>query len=144
MAITKEDWLRIKNENENEKAKETPIISSKELSNLEDRTLLFGYTCDKETHHVYLKDQEIHVVRYPHNEPRYPHIEPPYLLLVKTNQDFIPNKRVYPAASDLEFIQLLQSKSDLYISFTTWSQRQYDIALSETYYGKILLQHLYN
>ena len=29
---------------------------------LKDRTLLYGYTCDRKTFHVYLKDKEIHTV----------------------------------------------------------------------------------
>ena len=45
--------------------KEEEIICAEDLKpNLKDRTLLYGYTCERETFHVYIKDKEIHVVVY--------------------------------------------------------------------------------
>ena len=33
-----------------------PIISGDTLTRKKDRTLLYGYTCDRRTFHVYIKD----------------------------------------------------------------------------------------
>ena len=35
------------------------LINAKDLLNTKDRTLLYGYTCTRETFHVYLKNNEI-------------------------------------------------------------------------------------
>ena len=39
-----------------------PLITTQNLNNRQDRTLLYGYTCDRETWHVYLKKGNIHTV----------------------------------------------------------------------------------
>jgi hypothetical protein len=41
-----------------------PLVAASELSDRTDRTLLFGYTCDRQTFHVYLKDGEINRIVY--------------------------------------------------------------------------------
>lgn len=47
-----------------EKIKERIICGKDMTPHLKDRTLLYGYTCDRETFHVYMKNQNIHVVIY--------------------------------------------------------------------------------
>ena len=44
--------------------KQFEIIKAEDMSNTEDRTLIYGYTCERESFHVYIKDKEIHVVIY--------------------------------------------------------------------------------
>ena len=40
------------------------IIDSECLVDKKDRTLLYGYTCNGKTWHVYIKDEQIHIVVY--------------------------------------------------------------------------------
>ena len=42
-----------------EKIKEHIICGKDMTPHLKDRTLLYGYTCDRETFHVYMKNQNI-------------------------------------------------------------------------------------
>ena len=36
-----------------------PVLSAEDLKDKSDRTLLYGYTCDRDTWHVYLEDGKI-------------------------------------------------------------------------------------
>lgn len=104
-----------------EKAPE-PLISTQDLNNKQDRTLLYGYTCDRDTWHVYLKNGNIHTVLYRNSAFR----EIPVGLKeiqIKANQDYIPNKRLYPAACDYEFCMLLQD-SGYHLPFTNFDDRE--------------------
>lgn len=73
-----------------------------------DRTLLYGYTCDRKTFHVYLKDKEIHTVFY---DISYEEKDPNPIKMaevhVMSNRDYIPDKRLYPEACDYQFCKLL-------------------------------------
>jgi len=63
-----------------------------------DRTLLYGYTCEKYTWHVYLKEGEIHKLVY-----GYPNFFVSYTKRYGFNlKDLVPNKRVYPWGTDFE------------------------------------------
>lgn len=77
------------------------------LRNREDRTLLYGYTSDRTTVHVYMKDSLIHRVEYAYNSPEED-------WQVQINDTFVPdvlvpNKRLYPEACDAEFCEILKS-----------------------------------
>lgn len=85
-----------------------------------DRTLLYGYTCERKTFHVYMKNQKIYTVIYEKDfasgGKRPKNMK---LLEVKSNRDYIPDKRVYPEASDFHFCRLLKERG-IDIPFTTW------------------------
>jgi hypothetical protein len=79
----------------------TGKITANDLQDKSDRTLLFGYTLNRESFHVYLKGGEIFVAVYRHNKEL--SVTPNEGL----NSDYIPCKRVYPQHSDYEFCKLL-------------------------------------
>ena len=63
---------------------------------LKDRTLLYGYTCDRKTFHVYLKDKEIHTVLYDISyDGKIPKPINMTEVHVMSNRDYVPDKRLY-------------------------------------------------
>lgn len=82
-------------------------LTGADLANRTPRTLLYGYTCDNETVHVYLDETAVlHRVVYHHSG------EPVKLVDHQTEDELVlaeyaPNKRLYPEACDLEFCELL-------------------------------------
>jgi hypothetical protein len=93
---------------------------------LADRTLLYGYTCDRNTWHVYIKDCIIHKVIYRYDTE-------PVEYEVNDNTDFIPDKRLYPEMCDYKFCLILQ-RLGYELPFTAWN----DERLEQQYYGKII------
>lgn len=110
------------------------IITVDDLRIKKDRTMLYGYTCDRSTFHVYLKDMKIHTVIY---NTDYSEDEPKPINMreinVKCNEDFIPDKRLYPAACDCEFSMLLGRVTGRSMPFTSYEERP-----EAQYYGFIL------
>lgn len=102
------------------------FITAKDLTNKQNRTLLYGYTLERNTWHVYLKDNAIYTVVYGYKEE-------PKECIVKDNFDYIPDKRVYPAKSDYEFCSLL-IRQGINIPFTSFEKEE----ILKQYYGKIL------
>lgn len=103
------------------------LVTGKDLSNSEDRTLLYGYTFNRETYHVYLKDGEIHAIVY----------EGFHLVKemnVKDNFDYGSCKRLYPAKCDYEFCQLLRERQ-VSLPFSFWEE---PVDEPLPYYGSIL------
>lgn len=86
------------------------------LSDKTPRTLLLGYTCERETWHVYLgADRALHRVVYSDS-----------MLLSHTtkferDEDLIPDKRLYPEACDFETCRILAGMS-VSLPFTTFGQ----------------------
>lgn len=115
------------------KAMGNPTINSDCLRCKKDRTLLFGYTCDRRTFHVYIKNLKIHVITYRVNyedgmdAPKAVDIKE---IEVKANQDYIPDKRLYPEACDYEFCRKLQNIG-CELLFTTWN----DARQKSQFYG---------
>lgn len=103
------------------------LITAKHLKNKEDRTLIYGYDCDRNTFHVYLKDEQIHILKYNSREV-FPKLE------AFSNDDYVPNKRVYPEYSDFEFCKLLKEQ-DIHISFLSYSEPAKE---PNPYFGKII------
>ena len=102
-----------------------PIIDVAELVDKSDRTLLYGYTVERHTHHVYLKDQFIHVLIYVSN---FDMSDEKIKDVVFYNVDkrhhlkripFLPNKRLYPERCDFDFCKVLIEKG-LELSFTNY------------------------
>lgn len=112
-----------------------PLFTAESLTNKTPRTLLLGYTCDRESWHVYLgEDQKIHLVVYNSS----------LLLRHQTtfgrDEDLIPNKRLIPDACDFEACEKL-TRLDVSLPFTTWDDREDD---SRAFKGKVYeeLKHL--
>ena len=104
-------------------------IGAHMLLNRKPRTLIWGYDVDRNSFHAYLgNDGKIHIVLYAFEG---------YLLSHKTEdeaapREYVPNKRVYPAACDLEFCRILMD-ADVSIPFTTFEARQ-----EAAFYGDVL------
>lgn len=113
-----------------------PIISGDTLTRKKDRTLLYGYTCDRRTFHVYIKDISIHVVIYDVDysagieHPKAVGLEE---INVTSNKDYIPDKRLYPETCDYEFCKRLQHL-EYQLPFTTWTDNRPE----NQFYGMIL------
>ena len=103
------------------------IITVGNLNNKSERTLLYGYTCNRDTWHVYIKDNNIITVMYEYNKP-------PVEVKVDSNFGFVPDKRLYPARCDFEFCSLLR-QLEVYLPFTTF---EYVDLNSDGYYGETL------
>lgn len=112
------------------------LITVGDLRDQSNRTLLYGYTVERDTFHVYLRDQKFHTYVY---SPRYAE-KPPYddamyyafLPSVDVDGEYVvPNKRLYPAACDFEYCSLLLSRG-VHLPFTTFEERP-----PAQYYGKV-------
>jgi hypothetical protein len=94
-------------------------LSANMLHNRKRRTLIWGYDTERQSFHVYIGDDDkLHIVLYTFEG---------YLLSHKTEddaapQEYVPNKRVYPAACDDQFCRLLLG-ADVRIPFTTFQAR---------------------
>ena len=100
---------------------------------LYNKTLLYGYTCERETFHVYIKNEQIYVVVYEtdysidynkelgsfmRGEPKPKNMR---RIEVKSNRDYVPDKRLYPERCDYNFCLLLKEKG-VDLPFTHWSE----------------------
>jgi hypothetical protein len=103
------------------------VVQAGDLISQKDRTLLYGYTCERDTWHVYLKDGVIYCCVYPYKQS-------PKQFTPKTNSGYIPDKRLYPAMCDFEFCMLLKQNGVSSFPFTTFQE----VPLKGTYYGETL------
>lgn len=95
-----------------------------------DRTLMFGYNCNRDTFHLYWMNGAIHSVYYNWTTKRLADF--PLIFKEKILASIcVPNKRVYPARCDYEFCKLLLSKG-VYIPFTTFEEVKPE---TKIYYG---------
>jgi hypothetical protein len=106
------------------------VIKGSDLQNQKDRSLIYGYDCERNTFHVYLKDGKIHFVLYGYS------LEPELLNYqsedsIEDNKEYVPNKRIYPFCSDAEFCMMLK-KRGVYLSFTTYLERE-----EQDFYGYV-------
>ena len=89
-----------------------PVLGVEALSPyLQDRTLLYGYTYAGDCFHVYLKDRKIHAVVYWTDCPDQK-ICPADMreIEITRNQEYIPNRCLYPEYCDYEFCKLLVAR----------------------------------
>ena len=93
---------------------EPPIVLGY-CSGVKDRTLLYGYTCDRNTWHVYLFESKINLFI---KETGF-HMEGEMFPIC----ELIPDKRLYPEACDLEFCEELNRRG-FSLPFTTFNQRR--------------------
>ena len=102
---------------ENLTNRKSRVITANDLVDKSDRTLLYGYTCSRDTFHVYLKNGEIETVLYGYNQS-------PVAYKVNSNHDYVPDKRVYPEDCDIEFAKLLHD-CGVEIVFTRYNTERY-------------------
>jgi hypothetical protein len=70
-----------------------------------DRTLLYGYTCDRDTFHVYLKDSYIHRLVYTYDGE----VKEYAWHKAWHPTRMVPDKRVYPHATDAAMAKRLNA-----------------------------------
>jgi hypothetical protein len=96
-------------------------ISVEQLSDRRDRTLLLGYTVNRDTFHVYLQDgllcRHVYSSVFPDRSIAGYENEAGAELVV---QELVPNKRVYPQYCDPEFVGLLR-QAGVTVPFTNHS-----------------------
>ena len=101
-----------------------------------DRTLLYGYTCDRHDWHVYLKGGMIHWIEVMSSRP-----ENPVNSLagggIRADQA-VPDKRVYPESTDYLFAELIQDRG-VEIPFLKYNSGRYEALKSYPFHGPIWL-----
>lgn len=116
---------------------QSAIITSDNLVPLlKDRTLLYGYTCERKSFHVYMRKRVIHTVIYEstYNDGVQIPIDMKEIE-VKNNGDFIPDKRLYPELCDYTFCRILKAIG-YELPFTTWMGMKED--QEKDFYGLTL------
>lgn len=71
-----------------------------------DHTLAYGYTCDRDTWHAYVFNDEIHVLIYPHQGDPLLHRH----ARTMDTEDLRPDKRVYPDTVNEIFARLMRNE----------------------------------
>lgn len=98
-----------------------------------DRTLLYGYTCDRHTFHVYLQDGWIHRITYTgtldHSLIRHDAMADWWAF------NLIPDKRVYPERTDIDFARMLQV-TGARVPYLTFDPERYERAKDTLMHGK--------
>jgi hypothetical protein len=86
------------------------IIHVNDLLNKNDRTLVYGYDCERTTYHLYLKDEKFFSLWYSIKNEIF---RGQSLIGVKEINAAAcsPDKRVYPESCDFEFATLLSPYS---------------------------------
>lgn len=113
---------------------EFALLTIENLIEKDSRTLLYGYTCDRDTWHVYLFEGVIYCVVYSFNcEPE--------LVQINDNYDFVPDKRLYPARCDYEFSLLLKMRG-VNLPFTCFDSKELTAHKSNGFYGETLAGHI--
>ena len=101
-------------------ASSKPIeISINDIPDKSDRTLLWGYTCNRESFHVYLKDRQLHRLIYDFNHEMLNYQVGESLTASILHHD----KRIYPEATDYDFARLLY-EADETPCFTTFNEKR--------------------
>lgn len=91
----------------------TPVIAD----DGPDRTLIYGYTVERDTFHVYVRDGVIHRFVYQHDgSTLYYGYRDEWIAEL-----LVPDKRIYPQYSDYEFCRRLIDLG-VHVPFTTWEE----------------------
>lgn len=109
------------------------VVRGQALSNQDSRTLVYGYSCDRSTFHLYLEQGVLTRVLYDHDGL--------CLSVLKESADeglpiadCVPDKRMYPERCDHEFVQLLQ-RLGKGLLLTSWPEQ---VPAPAPFYGKKL------
>lgn len=121
--MTKEDY---------EKYKNTSAKSTVSMADMSDpsaaKTLLYGYTLDRYSFHVYtLGDGHIYLYIYKYEGKTFHYRKAKSFDM----RDLVPCKRTYPSATDFEFASFFK-KNGIDISFTSLDDRE-----QVDFYGEI-------
>lgn len=102
--------------------KDNPPIQTEDLFDISDKTLLYGYTRNEDTFHVYVKDKRIHTVLY---RVDYKYGMPTLMkeISVNSNDDYIPDKSLHPETCDFNFCKMLK-KLGYNLPFTSWNDER--------------------
>ena len=122
--MTKDEYENMRIEN----LKSTVRVD--ELKNQEDRTLIWGYTMDRDSVHVYIKGGILYAYAYDNNKSEmwYKYGEE----LDIQEAGIVPSKRLYPECCDKEFCELLYGKGES-LPFTTFNSKRE----LKQFYGKV-------
>jgi hypothetical protein len=141
MFLTKESFSKIYEEKTNSS------ISIDELLDKSNRTLIYGYNCDRDTFHAFIYNGKMYSCYYKYST----YMKEDYIIneisvIPKTEQcsfkelfnkyHSVPNKRVYPESCDEEFCNLLMRK-DIEIPFTTFDEKRAEMLKGKKYHGMI-------
>jgi hypothetical protein len=110
---------------------ESLIIRASDLQR-PDRTLLYGYTCNRDTWHVYLKDGFIHRLEYTARGAVLKHDA----LSAWEASRLVPDKRVYPESTDLVFARMLK-RIVSHIPFLPFQEARYERVKHRTFHGML-------
>lgn len=92
------------------------LITAYDLTDKSGRTLLYGYTVERHTCHVYLNYEElIKCVVYENRDCEVVQFFP------DRNEHYVQNKILYPAKCDFEFCKLLK-EAGVDLPFTTFDK----------------------
>ncbi len=99
------------------------ILTVSDLSDARNRTLLYGYTYNDKTFHVYVKRNKIFTVVY-NEEFINDTVRPKQMqqVVITSNNDYIP-KRLYPETCDYEFCKLLKDRN-IILPFTNYNNER--------------------
>ncbi|WP_315740043.1 MULTISPECIES: hypothetical protein [unclassified Bradyrhizobium] len=81
-----------------------------------DRTLLYGYDCERYTWHIYQKDGQIHRAIYLGSNPSPQSFDSEAHFVASA---LVPNKRLYPEHCDFDFCMKLAALG-IHLPFTTY------------------------
>jgi hypothetical protein len=107
-------------------------ISVDELEGLREGTLLYGYTCDRDSFHVYLTDGLLHRFVYSYDGTRTSYVAGTSL----PARDIVPNKRVYPEPTSVELVRLLWARG-VDVPLTRYSDERAALAMGHAWHGKV-------
>ncbi|MGD1524229.1 hypothetical protein [Vibrio owensii] len=106
---------------EAEVTESAPTVSAHEIFNHQPRTLLWGYTADRDSFHVYLDGTGI-IHRVIYTRAGGEHVILSHMKGIELKAELlVPNKRTYPEATDFEFAKLLKDKG-IRVSYTSYKE----------------------
>ena len=127
MAITKQEYEKLTSKKQDIEVK---------FFNLNPRTLLYGYTCARDTFHVYF-DDESYVNKFIYDYYNKTLFHKKYEILTNVDLgDLVPDKRVYPESTDYEFLLILLT-NQVYVPFTCYDEERYESVKDLQYHGEV-------
>jgi len=128
MTITKQEYEKLTSKKQDTEVK---------FFNLNPRTLLYGYTCARNTFHVYF-DNKCYVNKFIYDFV-YDKIlfHKRYEILTNVDlKDLVPDKRVYPESMDYEFLLILLT-NQVYVPFTCYNEPRFEQVKNLQYHGEV-------
>lgn len=97
-----------------------PVIKVGMLEDWTPRTLMYGYTCERHTFHLYLdSSRKFQKVVYDHDGILLEHFQGPAI----EAEQCVPDKRLYPENCDFEFSRLVKV-AGVHLPFTTYDENR--------------------